>query len=146
MNRFPRLISWLVLLCFAGTTVSGLGICICADGDVALEMACAGTCRDSEEVPYHRQHGECDMRAAACIDSGGDCVYVPLSSDAMLLSSSGARHSLSAKNHLPHTSQSGGLNDRVARDGRANAVCVARQAPLLMSASLVARRMIVLRI
>jgi hypothetical protein len=146
MNRFPRLISCLVLLGFAGTGVPGMGLCICADGDVALETVCDGTCRDAEEAPYHQQHGECDMRAAACIDSGGDCVYLPLSLDAMLPSLSKGRHSLSAKNLLPRTFQAGGLNDGVDFDVRLNASRVLRRTPLHMSAALLAQRTIVLRI
>lgn len=146
MSRLLRSFVCLVLIGSAGTGVFGMGLCICADGHVALEMGCHGGCQDAEDSPDCQQHGEAEISAGALADTGGDCVYLSLLSDAMLHSLFGARHSLSAKNLLSGSPQAGGPNDRADFDVRANASGLFRRTPLYTSASVLAQRTIVLRI
>ena len=146
MNRFLRLFTCVVLIGFVGTGAFGLGLCICTDGHVALEMGCHGGCRDAEDAPDYREHAEVDMFTAACGTTGGNCVYVPLSSGPMLYSSSEARYSLSARHRLPHTQQAGCLNGGVDCDIRPTALGALRRAPLHTSTSVLAQRTVVLRI
>lgn len=145
MNRSVRVISSLVLIGLLAMGAVGMGLCICANGHVALEMGCDGECRSSERAPDCGQHSGDEAHTAACGDGGG-CVYVPLSPETTLHSSSErANLSLSTKSSLLGTHPADCLNSR-ANDGvRADASRALRMA-MRTSASVLAQRTIVLRI
>lgn len=133
MSRFLRSFACLVLIGYGGMGVFGMGICICADGHVAIEMVCHGGCQDAEDSPDHQQHGEAEMVAGALADTGGDCVYVPPLADAML-------HS------LPGSPLAGCLSAGGDFDVRTNTLRVLCRTPSHTSVSVLVQRTIVLRI
>jgi len=146
MNRFARVVSSLVLIALLGVSAVGMGLCICADGHVALEMGCHGGCPNAEAAADCRQGAEAEKLITACGDRGGDCIYVPLSAGAILYSSSSdAKLSLSAKRLSLGAHQAGDVNSRDSGAVRANA-SRALYVSMCASASVLAQRTIVLRI
>ena len=146
MNRFARSTLCLLLVGFLGMGSVGKAFCICADGDVELGAGCCDGAPDTDDAPdRHRIPGHA-VPASACGEDSADCTYAPLSSGAMLHSSSHASKRAPA-NRSPFLTacQATGFDGRALGVVRSNA-SRARFSSIRTSASLLAQRTIVLRI
>ena len=85
--------SWIALVVVA-SGVSGIVLCIGADGHIAFEAGYQGRCRNAAAAHDHERHGVVEMLAGT--DSGccGDCVDVSFSSQMMSQPRSEVRHGL----------------------------------------------------
>lgn len=143
MTRPIRTVLSLFLIGFLVMGSDAMGLCICADGKVALEMGCDGDCPGSGAVQDGGQHTGIIVVSGA---GDGDCVYVPFSTEALL-------HSGAIRAKLPVPAKGFPLGASHAihlNSSRVDGVCAngshARRAALLPSAALLAQRTVILRI
>jgi len=73
-------VSWMALVVTA-PGLSGMVLCIDAEGHFALEIAHQGRCRGQVESGNHRRHVGSSLVSSASVACCGDCVDVPLSLD-----------------------------------------------------------------
>lgn len=135
-------LSWMTLAVMA-SGVSGLVLCIGADGHVALEMAHEGRCQDTGDAHGHRHAS--GLALLSTVDSGS-CVDVPLSSDDMSQPMTEVRHPLTSPNCLAHVFSAAtaeAVIDMVADPGPSQ---IYPGAAMRASPALLSQRTIVLRI
>ena len=73
-------LSW-IALAVAATGLSGVVLCIDADGHFALETASQGRCGGQAKSGSPGEHVASTLASGASVADCGDCVDVPLSSD-----------------------------------------------------------------
>jgi hypothetical protein len=146
MNRFARSNLSLLLIGFLGIGSVGVGVCVCADGDVEPGMGCCGGCQGAEDAADRQQNPGAGTFAAAREDNCAGCMYVSLSSGAMLHASSHkSRISLTSTVSFLLAYQADCLDHGAGGGGRTGA-SRAQRASLRASASLLAQRTVILRI
>jgi len=137
-------LSWIALV-VAAPGLSGMVLCIDADGHIVLKTAHQGHCRGQAESGSNGQHVASVIAFGASVADCGDCVDVPLSSDNVLQLVREVRHDRPLKGTTFRcvaygwvAANSGGLQTARVTSHRGH--------QLGLSSSLLAQRTIVLRI
>lgn len=137
-------VGWITLT-VATSGATGMVLCICSDGHVALEPAHQERYPGAGDWPGQDRNTLIESLAGSADEACGNCVDVSLSSDTLSLPITGPRNPLSLKTQLVHILPApwcAGNETSIASDTRH----VPRAAPLPAHISLLALRTVVLRI
>jgi hypothetical protein len=138
-------VSWITLV-LMGSGVSGMVLCIGADGHIALEMAHEGRCQDASDAPGHDHPGDLALTAVGGSDCCGDCVDLSLSSDAMSQPMPEVRHRQAPTDELTSILAASFTQAPLGARIGMGPLLLPRCGPPRASPALLAQRTVVLRI